>query len=447
MYHCRLNQVFTFLLVLSCLRAFGQTTTSGSNPLNGRENNPYSKYGIGELRNGNNAALRGMGNITSAYANPYVANTDNPASYASLRRTTFEVGATGTNRTIHGTINNTDVSYRSGGVSVAYMNLAMPVGKNGGLCFGFRPYSATYSRLEDTLHPGTNPPSPIDTIIRSYLANGGLNYAFIGGSAKYKGLSIGINAGYLFGKFNNSDVVIPKSDFAVNNAFYSQFVTNNRIGGILWKAGLQYEIKVDSLHLLRIGGTLTLGQQMNEHFQEQHLAAYSFGDTVIRDTSYSSGELKGKLNLPLSYSGGIIFTRPGKWSVGVDYSATQWSGFSSQYAPGMNVGIAASSYKAGIGGEYTPAAENSRRYLSRATYRLGASIGNDYLQLATVQLPFYNVTAGFSMPFRRSLSQLHAAVEVGALGTTNNGLMRQNYVRVTVGLSLNDLWFIRPKYN
>ena len=447
MYHCRPNQVITFLLVVSSFRVFGQTTAGASNPLNGRENNPYSRYGLGELRNGNNTLLRGMGSITSAYANPYAVNTDNPASYASLRRTTFEVGATGTNRTIHGTINGADASYRTGSASVAYMNLGMPVGKNGGLCFGFRPYSTAYSRLEDTLGAATTPPSPIGRTIRSYLANGGLNYAFLGGSARYKGLSIGFNAGYLFGKFNNSDVLIPADTMSINNAFYSQFVTNNRIGGILWKGGLQYEFKVDSLHMLRIGGTVTLGQQVNEHFQEQHLAAYSFGDTVVRDTSYNSGELTGALTLPLSYSGGIMFIRPGRWSVGVDYSATQWSGFSSQYSSGMNAGIAASSYKLGIGGEYTPGAENSRRYLSRATYRLGASFGNDYLQLAGTQLPYYNITAGFSLPFKRSLSQLHTAVEVGALGTTDNGLMRQNFVRITVGLSLNDLWFIRPKYN
>lgn len=447
MYHCRPKQVITFLLALSCFRVFGQTTTSGSNPLNGRENNPYSRYGIGELRNGNNTVLRGMGSITSAYANPFSVNTDNPASYASLKRTTFEVGATGTNRNIHGTINGTDASYRTGSASVAYMNLGLPVGKNAGLCIGFRPYSTAYSRLEDTLSATTTPSSPIDTVIRSYLANGGLNYAFIGGSAKYKGFSLGVNFGYLFGKFNNSNVLIPASYYSINNAFYSQFVSNNRIGGILWKAGLQYEFKVDSLHMLRVGGTVSLGQQMTEHYQEQHLAAYSFGDTVIRDTSFNSGELKGKLTLPLSYSGGIMYMRPGRWSVGIDYSATDWSSFSSQSSGTMNIGIASTSYKMGIGGEYTPGAENSRRYLSRATYRLGASLGNDYLQLSGLQLPFYNVTAGFSLPFRRSLSQLHTAVEVGALGTKDNGLVKQNFVRITVGLSLNDLWFIRPKYN
>lgn len=443
MYHCRPNWIFAVLLVSSCFRAFGQTTNAGSNPLNGRENNPYSRYGIGELRNGNNVALRGMGNITSAWANQYLLNTDNPASYSFLRRTTFEVGASGTTRTTHGTLNGSDISYRTGSVSVAYMNLGVPVGKNGGLCLGFRPYSTAYSRLEDTISFYTPIVSPIGRTVRSYLSRGGMNYAFIGGAAKYKGLSLGVNAGYVFGNFSRSDVLIPRDSFAVNDAFYTQFVTNNRVGGILWKAGLQYEIKIDSLHMLRLGGTLSLGQDMKEVFSEQRLSAYAFQDTVIRDTAYDSGERSGTLTLPLTYSAGFVFTRPGKWSVGADYTATQWSQFKSELSPTMMTGIAASSYRMSLGGEYTPGAETSRRYLSRATYRLGGYFGNDYLQLQNTQLSYFAITGGLSLPFRRSLSQLHAAVDIGRLGTTDNGLLRQNFVKLSLGISLSDLWFIR----
>lgn len=447
MYHCRPKWIFTVLLVFSLCKVFAQTSTSGSNPLNGRENNPYSRYGIGELRNGNNIILRGMGNITSAYANPYAVNTDNPASYSFLQRTTFEVGATGVNRTTHGTLNGTDATYRTGTASVAYMNLGLPVGKKAGICFGFRPYSTGYSRLEDTLGAATVPVSPIGKTVRSYLQRGSLNYAFLGGSGRYKGLSLGVNVGFVFGNFSSSTVLIPMDSMTINNAFYSQFVTNNTIGGILWKGGLQYEVKVDSQYLLRIGGTFSLGQKVKETFSQQQLSAYNFGDTVIRDTAFNSGNLRGHLTLPMSYSAGVMFGKPGKWNVGIDYTATQWSEFKSERNPAMNINIASSSYKMSVGGEYTPGAETSRRYLSRATYRLGGYFGNDYLQLQSIQLPYYAVTAGMSLPFRRSLSHVHAAVDIGQLGTTDKGLLRQNFVRVSVGLSLNDLWFVRRKFD
>ena len=48
------------------------------------ENSPYSRYGIGEESNAINPGLKAMGSITAASADPYIINTENPASYACL---------------------------------------------------------------------------------------------------------------------------------------------------------------------------------------------------------------------------------------------------------------------------------------------------------------------------------------------------------------------------
>ena len=110
--------------LVGSLGALAQTTASSgtntSNPLSERENNPYSKYGIGELWDGNNAVLKGMGSITSAYENPYQINSDNPASYAFLQRVTFEAGATGSFRSVSGTVDGVGSSYNTGTFSLDY---------------------------------------------------------------------------------------------------------------------------------------------------------------------------------------------------------------------------------------------------------------------------------------------------------------------------------------
>jgi len=92
MYLLRTRSLLIVLFVLGCGAVFCPRQNTVSNPTNGRENNPYSKFGIGEFVNSNNTVLRGMGNVTSAYANPFQVNSDNPASYSFLQRTTFEVG-------------------------------------------------------------------------------------------------------------------------------------------------------------------------------------------------------------------------------------------------------------------------------------------------------------------------------------------------------------------
>src|ERR1700679_88748 len=139
MSHTHAKYLLLVLFITGGTRIYAQTstastTTNTSSPLAERENDPYSKYGIGELWNGNNTVLRGMGNITSAYENPYEVNSDNPASYAFLQRTTFEAGAMGSTRII----SSQGSSYTSGTATLAYLNLGVPINKNTGMCLGFR---------------------------------------------------------------------------------------------------------------------------------------------------------------------------------------------------------------------------------------------------------------------------------------------------------------------
>lgn len=442
------------LLLLCAASGFqlhAQTSSNGSNPLNGRDNNPYSKYGIGELLNGNNAVLRGMGNISSAYSSPTQINTDNPASYSFLKLTTFEIGGTGSTRNTHGTLNGIDQSYRTGTASISYMALAVPLKKEGGGGFtiGFRPYARTFYALRDSLNSGSTPPSSIDSGILFYNGDGALNYAFLGGSAKIKGLSLGFNAGYLFGNTRTETILYPYNNLIAPREFRPEFITNTRTGGVYWNGGLQWQIKLDSFSTLRIGATASISQKLKQHYQETQSAVYNFSDTVVRDTAYYSGELRGTLTMPLSYSAGVMYTRTDKWSLGVDYRAAQWGDFNSTLNTAMNRNIAASSYKLSLGGEYTPDINDIRNFLSRVTYRLGAYTGTDYITPKNTTLSYYGFTAGASVPFKRNMQQvasMHLAVDYNKLGTTDNGLLRQNGMRVTIGFSIATRWFDQYKY-
>ncbi len=426
------------VLFISCGIIVSAQTGNTSNPNNGRENDPYSKYGIGEFWNGNNTVLRGMGNVTSAFESPYEVNSDNPASYSFLQRTTFEAGAMASTRTISAS----GLSYTTGTATLAYLNLGIPINKNSGLCLGFRPYTRSYYSLVDTINN-----SPIGAVARSYNGEGNLNYAYVGAAAKYKGLSVGFNFGYMFGTLHNSTLTIP-IDTAITNRSYEAAYTNyTRIGGLYWKGGLMYERRLDSDYTFRFGGTVTISQNVTERLNAYQISIFNFGDTLVNDTSSRSENSKGNLTLPLSYSIGVMIAKNDKWDLGIDYTATQWTGFKSTPDATLTSGIGNQSYKISVGGEYTPNANNIRNYFSRVTYRLGAYYGTDYLKINNTTIPFYGVTAGGSLPFRRSLSKLHLSFDVGRLGTTTNNLVQETYVRFTLGISFNDRWFIPRKYD
>ena len=437
MCNLRSKLLFVALLAFRSIHSSAQTSTT-SNPTNGRENNPYTKFGIGELSNGSSVALKGMGNITSAFENPYEINTDNPASYAFLRRTTFEIGAMGSSRTIDGS----GLSYTTGTATLSYLTIGIPVNKNGGLVLGFRPYSKVYYSLVDTIFN-----SPIGSALRSYSGDGGLNYAYAGAAAKWKGLSVGFNLGYLFGTTQYTTAMIPIDTLATNNGYTTRYDDYVRIGGLYWKGGVMYETKIDSGLTLRIGGTISIGQNITERLNAYQVAAYNFGDTTVNDTVNYAGQQKGRLKLPMSYSAGISLSKEDKWNVGIDYTATQWSDFNSSPYTYMNTNVASGSYKFSAGVEYTPDINNIRSYFSRCTYRFGGYYGLDYLKINGNDIPYYGMTAGASLPFRRSLSRLHTALEVGRLGSTSAGMIQETYVRFSLGVSFNDLWFIKRKYD
>ncbi len=433
MLHCRAKFFLVVVIILWGVRGAAQKG----------ENNPYSKYGIGEMSNGNNAVLRGMGNITSAYKNAYILNSDNPASYSYLERTTFEVGGTASTRTINGS----GFNYRTGTATLSHLSLGFPVHKNAGISIGFKPYTQAYYFMADTIAYTTTPPSPIDSVMRIYQGSGGLNYAYFGAGAKYKGFSFGFNLGYMFGTIRRRTTAFPIDTQKINKAYTADFNDYLRFGGLHWKCGVMYETTLDSGYSLRLGGTFTLNQNLFERLNAYQVSSYDLRDTMINDTTYNSGERQGKLTLPMSFSIGAMLTHGTKWNVGIDFTTAQWSGFKSQPDTILRSGVGSSSYKLALGGEFTPDANSIRNYMARVTYRLGLYYGTDYLRLYNTVLPCYGVTAGASLPFRRSQSQIHMAVDIGRLGLTEKSLMEQTYIRFTLGVSINDKWFMKRKYD
>ena len=57
------------------------------------------------------------------------------------------------------------------------------------------------------------------------------------------------------------------------------------------------------------------------------------------------------------------------------------------------------------------------------------------------------ITVGFGLPYRRSYSLANLALAVGVRGTKAKALVRETYIRLTLGVSLNDFWFVKRQYD
>lgn len=426
MYHKLFKHYLLLIAIIAASPAVAQTADFQTKANN--ENSPYSRFGIGEFRNGINPLLKGMGSITAAYSNPYAVNADNPASYASLLLTTYEGSMVGNSRTIR----SGNDRFRSGMATVNHISIGIPVGKHAGMSLGYTPVTNIYYRLSDTaIIPGYG------KSVRTFAGDGSLNYAFLGAAGKYKGFSIGANFGYMFGSTVYASLIESIDTVNVNDASFSKVL---RTGGLYWKAGAQYETRLNKSLFLRSGVTFAMNQDINTTLDE-YWASYNFSGG---DTSFKSLGQEGMLTMPMVFSAGVHLLDSNKWMVGFDFSGMNWSNYSGF---GRTDSVTDMSYRMALGGEYTPDASSLRKYFNRVTYRLGFYYGQDYVYLRNTPMNYYAVTFGFSLPFKRSFDRINTAFEIGQRGSETNGLLKESFFRCTVGISLNDKWFIKRRYD
>ena len=96
-----------------------------------------------------------------------------------------------------------------------------------------------------------------------------------------------------------------------------------------------------------------------------------------------------------------------------------------------------------FGAEFIPVPVGSRTraaYHKRMHYRLGGHLTNTYLSIDGQQISDYGISVGLGLPWRNSQrlytnTAFNLTYEFGVRGTTNNGLVKENYHIITLGVS------------
>ncbi|HEY0678999.1 MAG TPA: hypothetical protein VGD17_11980 [Chitinophagaceae bacterium] len=421
---------FTVLVVLflgCCLQSSSQ------------ENSPYSRYGLGDQVPGGNIINRAMGGVSTAYFDLQSINYTNPATYSQLRVTTFDLGFEVDSRTLREP--NNPGKFSASSANISYVQLGIPIvpKRSWGLNFGLKPVTRVNYKIQ------TNERTPYDSLITVYEGTGGSYDVFAGTGIAFKNFSIGVNVNYSFG---TKDYNTRKSFYNDSLIYYqSNHQTKSTFGGFTFQGGALYSAKLGKTTWLRLGVTGQLERDLNAN---RDLTRETFeydvnGGTFSIDTVYNVNDLSGTVTYPSSFSAGFVVDKENEWLIGMDYASSQWSKyqFFGEKDPLQN------SWQFKVGGQWTPDLLRGRNYWSRVTYRAGMFIGKDYIK-ADTDLPILGFTAGAAFPIRRTnytnqYTIINTALEVGRRGNDANKI-RENFFRVSVGLSLSDLWFIKRKY-
>jgi hypothetical protein len=132
-----------------------------------------------------------------------------------------------------------------------------------------------------------------------------------------------------------------------------------------------------------------------------------------------------------------------KWLAGADFSLQNWQ----DYSLFGQTDSLANSWRVSVGAQLVPNDRSIKSYFSLVNYRLGFHYEQTYLNLYGSQLNQMGVTVGMSFPVKRSASFIHLGLEAGKRGTTSNNLVEENYIKCSLGFTLNDRWFVKPKFD
>ncbi len=432
--------------------AFGFQTVAFS-----QENSPYSRYGLGDLAPNHNIFSRSMGGVSAGNIDYQSINFVNPATLASINNTIFDIGAEIDIRTLKSS--NPVKKFTAPYTLFSYLQLGFPLTtekmrkKNilWGMSFGLKPVTKINYKIEKSSRL-----SGIDSLYTLYEGSGGVNQAFIGTGLKIKNLSIGINAGYMFGNKDYSTRLTFISDTV--DYYKSNYANNTTFGGIIVTGGLLYEVVLNKDNKKEYPKTLRFGAYGN---LQQQLSAkrnviretfnYDANSASYRvDSVYEKKDEKGKIEYPSSFGAGFTY-QDEHWLFGADYEATSWSNYR-YYSQADQV---QNNWVIRVGAQYYPAKQNTpvKKYFNFVKYRAGFFYGPDYIKTNNSR-PEYGFTIGTGMPltslryinYNGEYVVLNTALEVGGRGDKKTNL-RENTVRFSIGISMNARWFAKRKYN
>ncbi|MBR0077919.1 MAG: hypothetical protein IJP72_05925 [Bacteroidales bacterium] len=396
---------------------------------------PYSMYGVGLLSNVTPGAYDAMGKVGYAMQNPFLINFKNPASYVAFDSLSF-IGDVSFS-ICSSTLSTNKVTQKATYARPEYFTFGLPVTRHWRTSAGILPFSNLGYSISDNQMVEN-----IGDVSYLYSGSGGLYQIYWGNAFKIcKGLSIGLNASYLFGNLSYSKT----AEIDGENFFNAMSNRTLDLDGIYLSAGLQYFVNVKGKHTLGFG---VVYENSAYIWAKQTDFAYTYttssatpSDTVRYKTS------RGNLQMPQTIGGGFSYQYKDKLWVTVDVSWQNWKRFHLSTEAMRENFNDAMNYSVGI--QFIPDAFSSN-YAKKIRLRIGAHYTTGYIKATTDQttdIRNFSVSAGVGLPLKliTSNSSLGILFEYGIMGTRQHNLLKDNYFRFSLHFTLQEKWYQRVK--
>ena len=416
-----IRKIIISACLLLSLVSFAQEGTSS----------PYSFYGIGDVRFKGTLENRSMAGVAVEQDSIHM-NIQNPASYASLKLTTFTLGGTYGTTTLK---NNTE-SAKATRTTLDYLAVGLPLGKFG-LGFGLVPYSSVGYKIESISESATENN-------KRFNGTGGLNKAFLGVGYKITpNFSVGADVNYNFGKIETNNL-----EFITGVPIGTRELNSVDLSGVNFNLGMMYQTKIYKKISLFSSLTYSLESTLTSK-NTRNISTVIFNSNFDLSVVDALDDVKteARMTMPskIALSAGIGEAQ--KWLVGGKISYGKTSGQANDYNDEANVGYGKYG-SVSLGGYYIPNYNSFTSYAKRIVYRAGIKYEKTGLVINSESINDRGLTFGLGLPlFGVPFSNVNLGFELGKKGTTKANLVEENYANVSVSFSLNDRWFEKRKFN
>lgn len=169
----------------------------------------------------------------------------------------------------------------------------------------------------------------------------------------------------------------------------------------------------------------------------------------FKDTVYNAAGTPGRVLIPAMGGVGFALKKDYKWMFQADYMTQLWS----QMTYLGETSTLKNAHRVTAGFQYQPKQAGEGGYMSIVQYRLGVRYYQTSLELRGNQLTEMSVNFGLALPvpyrtkLGEPLTRLSMSFEYGTRGTTEASLIREDFFRFTIGVTINDRWFAQYKYD
>lgn len=400
---------------------------------------PYTRYGFGKLGTVGNASTRAMGDVGIAVRTNQYTNLYNPASLTAIDTLTllFDVGIDAE----WYTVSENGKHEQDWNAGFSYMTFHFPLWNRFAGAIAYTPYSMVgYEYGNEAETPIDNTLINSDTLVYSNTnsGSGGLQHfqlalAWEPVKTRTQTMSLGLKAGYICGTVTHSGSMYVSS--GQSNSTYVNRDFSARGWDLL--LGVQYSRLLSPSRRVIVGATFSPRTHIGV---DSEVIKYSGTDTIGQNMTKNLS-----LSAPMKAGGGVTYQIDRKLTVSAEYSFENWKNVAGLDANlNKQDGVYRNITRVAAGAEYRPKVY-SQSYLQTCLYRAGVSYKNSYIESYGSSNKELSVTCGVAFPTLNKRSLLSISAAYTRIQPSKSGMLSENYLHLTLGVTFNEMMFYRSR--